>query len=82
MKISFDLTSARSLLISLRAVAISAFLCVTVAMLFPKAQGFLAVGCISLTGTLAIQLFRLKSVEEKPDPRDRDMGGLGLKAPR
>jgi len=78
MKIRFDLTSSRALLVSLRVLAVMAFVGVTIAMVFPRTIDWMAGACVSMTGILAIQLFRLKSVEEKPDARDRDMRGLRL----
>ena len=78
MRIPSDLTSSKTLLNSLRAIAVTSFLFVLVAMLFPSTQRFLVGACVSFNGMLMIQIFRLKSIEERPDPRDQDITRLKL----
>lgn len=63
---------------SLRAFAVLSFACVLISLMFPATQRFLAAGSISISGLLTVQLFKLKGVEEKPDPRERDITTLGL----
>jgi hypothetical protein len=72
------LTTWSTPLNSLRLLALLAFASVVVALLFPATQQFLTGACVSFTGLLAVQLFRIKRIEEKPDPRDQDMTTLHL----
>ena len=65
-------------LVAVRVSGVLTFSCVLVALLFPATQRVLGPACVSFSGILAIQLFRIKHIEEKPHPRDEGMNTLGL----
>lgn len=66
-------------LCSARVLAILTFICTLLTQVFPRTQQFLVGACISFSGILAIQLFKIKGVEAAPDRRDEAFTRHSLK---
>jgi hypothetical protein len=65
-------------LVSLRLLAMLAFVSLLVSATVPRMAHFLTGTCVTFTGMLLLQVFRLKSVEERPDPREQEPTRLNL----
>jgi hypothetical protein len=62
----------------LRFMALLAFAAVLSAALFPKTASFCTGAAVSLTGSLALQLFLAKRLEGRPEPEDTRLTTLGI----